>query len=764
MPTHIAIVSGNNQTSPVGQAYDQPLAVRVTDQNNLPLGGIPIAFFAPASGASVAFSNNHNYDSAQTNADGIAVSSTLTANDTAGKFSVVAGSIQTSAQVSFSLQNALPSVTTSAPQHDTVVFGQPNSDTVTVTGAEDGPRPTGSVSYFLCGPLQSATGCASGGEDVGSSDLEAATDNAATATSESRPAGSVGTWCYRSSYSGDDSYGGSSDASSNECFTVTPAATSTTLSQKPTSPVAGESVTLSATVAATAPGAGTPTGTVAFTDGGTVLGTAAVDATGTATLDVADLGVGAHTLAATYSGDANFLPSASSKHDYPVHKAASKTTISTEPGAAVFGQAVTLNVRVAAVAPGAGTPTGSVRFTAGTTVLGTATLLGGAASVTTSALAVGSDAITVSYGGDDDFRSSTDKASVTVSPAATATTVSADPAATVFGQQVTLSARVSLVAPGAGALSGTVEFTAGSRSLGTAPVDASGSATMATTALPLGQTQVSARYVGTTDFAASAATTPVTVTVSAADTRTSVSIDPDAAVSGQHVTMTAHVAPVAPASGTPTGTVVFTNGSTTLGSGHLDAAGVATFTTSALPIGPNQITATYPGDANFHPSAANAAVSVDKAATATIVTADPRSGPAGSPIILTAWISVRSPGSGAPTGTVTFTVGTRILGTAAVAPTGLAKLTVTDLPLGTSMITASYSGDAQRAGSRGTTTVSVTAHGGSGGNGGGTSGSLPDTGSQVDSLLGLGVLVLLTGAALGFASWRRSGTRTVKRG
>jgi LPXTG-motif cell wall-anchored protein len=297
---------------------------------------------------------------------------------------------------------------------------------------------------------------------------------------------------------------------------------------------------------------------------------------------------------------------------------------------------------------------------------------------------------------------------------------------------------------------------------------------MATTALPLGQTQVSARYVGTTDFAASAATTPVTVTVSAADTRTSVSIDPDAAVSGQHVTMTAHVAPVAPASGTPTGTVVFTNRSTTLGSGHLNAAGVATFTTSALPIGPNQITATYPGDANFHPSAANAAVSVDKAATATIVTADPRSGPAGSPIILTAWITVRSPGSGAPSGTVTFTVGTRTLGTrtvgtrtlgtAAVAPTGLAKLTVTDLPLGTSMITASYSGDAQRAGSRGTTTVSVTAHGGSGGNGGGASGSLPDTGSQVDSLLGLGALVLFAGAALALVAWRRSGTRTVKRG
>jgi hypothetical protein len=766
MPTHIAIVSGNNQTSPVGQPYDQPLAVKVTDQNDLPLGGTSIAFFAPASGASVAFSNNHNYDSAQTNADGIAVSSTLTANNTAGKLSVVAGSIQTSAQVSFSLQNALPSVTTSAPKHDTVVFGQPNSDAVTVTGAADGPRPTGAVSYWLCGPLQSATGCTSGGEDAGSSDLAAATDNSATATSESRPAGSPGTWCYRSSYAGDDAYGASSDAGRNECFTVTPAATTTTLSQKPTSPVSGQPVTLDAAVTVTAPGAGTPTGTVTFTDGGTSLGTSAVDATGTATLDVTDLGVGAHTLAATYSGDANMLPSASSKHDYPVDKAASKTTVSTVPDASVFGQPVTLNVGVAAVAPGVGTPTGSVRFTAGTTDLGTAILHDGAASVTTSALAVGSDAITVSYGGDVDFASSTDHASVTVSPAATTTTVSAEPVATVFGQEVTLNARVSVVAPGAGAVSGTVEFTSGATVLGTARVDASGSATIATTALPLGQTQVSARYVGTTDFAASAATSPATVTVSAADTRTSVSIDPDAAVSGQHVTVTAHVVPMAPASGAPTGTVVFTIGSTTLGTGHLDATGVATFTTSALPVGPSQITATYQGDASFHPSAASAAASIGKAATATIVTADPSNGPVGSPIILTAWITVRSPGSGTPTGTVTFTVGTTTLGTAAVTPTGLAKLTVTDLPLGASVITASYGGDTQRAESRGTTSVSVTAHGGTGGNGGGGSGngSLPATGSGIDSLLGLGMLVLLSGAALWLVGRGRSRKHRVKRG
>lgn len=767
MPTHIAIVSGNNQTSPVGKAYGQPLAVKVTDQNNLPLGGTPIAFFAPTSGASVAFSNNHTYDSAQTNADGIAVSSTLKANDTAGRFSVVAGSIQTSAQVSFSLQNALPSVSRSAPQQDTVVFGQPNSDEVTVRGAATGPQPSGSVAFALCGPLGSAIGCATGGADAGTTTLTGATNGTATADSPSKPAGAPGVWCYRASYAGDDSYGPSSDAGANECFTVTQAATTTTLSEKPGSPVAGEAITLSAGVTVNAPGAGLPTGTVTFTDGGTALGTAAVDASGTATVAIGALPVGQHKLVATYSGDADFLASASSQHDYPVTRAVSHTTLSAAPDAAVFGQTVTLNVTVDAAAPGSGTPSGSVRFTAGTTDLGTATLQNGAASITTSALAVGSDAVTVSYGGDDAFTSSTGKTTVTVSPAATTTTVSADPTSAVFGQQVTLDAQVSVVAPGAGALTGTVTFTDGSTVLGTATVDASGLATLTTTTLPLGQRQLSANYAGTSDLAASSAASPITVTVAPADTSTRLNIDPDAAVSGQRVKLTAHVAPVAPASGTPTGAVVFTNGTSTLGTADVDTSGAATLTTSALPVGANQITAGYQGDASFHPSAASAAVGVDKAQTATIVEAAPSSALLGAAVTITAWTTVRSPGSGIPTGTVVFSAGNTALGTVAVGSSGLAQLTVTDLPLGTSVVTATYGGDDQRVGSRGTTSVRVSAHGGGGGGGSSGSsggGSLPDTGSRIDSLLGLGVLVLLAGAALGLVGWRRAAKSKTARG
>ncbi len=67
---------------------------------------------------------------------------------------------------------------------------------------------------------------------------------------------------------------------------------------------------------------------------------------------------------------------------------------------------------------------------------------------------------------------------------------------------------------------------------------------------------------------------------------------------GDSVTFTATVTAAPPASGTPTGTVTFKDGSTTVGTGTL-AAGVATLTTSALALGDHNMTAVYGGDAVF---------------------------------------------------------------------------------------------------------------------------------------------------------------------
>jgi hypothetical protein len=83
-------------------------------------------------------------------------------------------------------------------------------------------------------------------------------------------------------------------------------------------------------------------------------------------------------------------------------------------------------------------------------------------------------------------------------------------------------------------------------------------------------------------------------------TTTALASSANPAVSGQSVTFTATVAPAnSRSSNTPTGTVTFSDGGTTLGSGTLDATGKAVFTTSALSSGVHSILASYSGDLHF---------------------------------------------------------------------------------------------------------------------------------------------------------------------
>ena len=76
--------------------------------------------------------------------------------------------------------------------------------------------------------------------------------------------------------------------------------TATALSASARRAMAGDPVTLTATVTATT---GTPTGAVTFYDNGTVLGTALLNASGVATLTVTTLATGRHHITAFYNGD-----------------------------------------------------------------------------------------------------------------------------------------------------------------------------------------------------------------------------------------------------------------------------------------------------------------------------------------------------------------------------------------------------------------------------------------------------------------------------
>jgi large repetitive protein len=155
-----------------------------------------------------------------------------------------------------------------------------------------------------------------------------------------------------------------------------PAATRTTLSASPSTIALGAPAKLKATVKPVV-GSGKPTGTVTFSEDGSVLGTvslALVSNVETARLDVTGLDIGDHTFTATYNGSASFSPSTSLPFVVTVGGAASVTTMSYS-GSTGLGQKLTLKSTVKAKIKGTGTPVGSVTFTEGATVIGSAPLV-----------------------------------------------------------------------------------------------------------------------------------------------------------------------------------------------------------------------------------------------------------------------------------------------------------------------------------------------------------------------------------------------------
>ena len=192
-----------------------------------------------------------------------------------------------------------------------------------------------------------------------------------------------------------------------------------------------------------------------------------------------------------------------------MQKADTTTSLTSSPNPSKVGQSVTFTATVTVVAPGAGTATGTVTFKDGATPLGTGTLNGaGVATFATAALSVGHHTITAVYGGDASFNASTSNTvDQVVQKADTATTLASSANPSAFGQSVTFTAIVTVVAPGAGTPTGTVTFTEGATTLGTGTVNGAGVATFTTAALAAGSHYITATFSGDGSFNGS--TSPV---------------------------------------------------------------------------------------------------------------------------------------------------------------------------------------------------------------------------------------------------------------
>jgi hypothetical protein len=119
--------------------------------------------------------------------------------------------------------------------------------------------------------------------------------------------------------------------------------------------------------------------------------------------------------------------------------------------------------------------------------------------------------------------------------------------------------------------------------------------------LPPATHSLQAVFVGVSPFKGSSSAT-LTETVNKDGTTATLAVGPSF---WQEEVLTATVAPVAPGSGVPTGTVAFFENGTFLGSAVVDGNGQATVFLR-LPTGKHTVTAIYNGDADFDGSTSSA--------------------------------------------------------------------------------------------------------------------------------------------------------------
>jgi len=583
-------------TNPTSAGIGQPITITaiVTDTTTghgatIPTGGVT---FTDTVGATVISLNGGS--AVTLNGTGTAIlagvtlagagTHTITAN-----YSGVTGSFAASSNVT-TLTVSKDTATIAGPvtQPVQVPSGTAGSVPVTATGPYSVSvvaAPTGSLTYSVLNSLNVSVAS-------GTAPLTAGSTNS-TATVPLASSLAPGSYTVSMTYGGDANYAASVSATTVAVVVglITP-----TVSWTQPAPIT-YGATLSGVLNASAVNGSTAVpGSFAYT--ATPQGGSAGAVTGTTVL-----GAGSYTLAATFTPtDTTTYASASATVSLTVAKATPAVALTASGNPAVVAATITFT---ATVSSSAGTPSGSVSFYDGSTLLGSGTLALGVAAYATSSLAVGAHSITAAYGGNSNFSALTSSVltETLTAPIATSITLLTAPNPAIAGQSVALTATVAPAPTGTPA--GTVSFYSGTTLLGTIAVNSSGIAAFVSSSLSVGALSLTAAYSGNAGFAASTSTAVTeTVTPAIVTTSTTLTASPNPLADGQPATLTATVAP-AP-SGTPAGIISFYSGTTLLGTGSLDASGVATFTTSSLVVGADSITAVYPGNAGFAASTSSA--------------------------------------------------------------------------------------------------------------------------------------------------------------
>ena len=426
---------------------------------------------------------------------------------------------------------------------------------------------------------------------------------------------------------------------------------------------------------------------VIFVDGLTTLGT--VDLIGgIATLTTSTLTAGTHDLgAAVFSPFSTFATLV-----HTVNPLTPAVTLVTDPNPSALGQLVAMSATI-----GSCNATGTVTFREGTATLGTAQVANGTALFSTTGLSFGTHTITARYNGDANNNPSVSNTVIQVVGGAPTILFTTNPNPSTACQLVTLTATLvppdipsaaSLLRriPGP-AVTGSVTFSDGNTTLGTATVSA-GVATLQVTLLA-GNHPLTARYNGDRNYnPVSALATQVVNTAAPSVTFTTT---PNPSSVNQAVLMTATVT----GCGTATGSITFLDGTTTLATVSPLTAGGASFTTSSLTVGTHPLSARYSGDVNNSSATSNTVNQVvGKIAATTTLAAAPNPSNFGQAVVLTATVTSTRAAPPVPAGSVLFLNGSTQVGSAPLNSSGVATVSVSTLPPGSNTLTALYVGDA----------------------------------------------------------------------
>lgn len=363
---------------------------------------------------------------------------------------------------------------------------------------------------------------------------------------------------------------------------------------------------------------------------------------------------------------------------------------------------------------------GTVTFKGSGTTLGTAPVMSnGIAEFATAVLPPGSNTVTASFPGDNSFKASTGTLAGVVNKAVTSSSLSLSTPSITAGSQVTLTGSLATDSLG-GAPTGTVSFMDGATTVNSATLAgsaatssalAAGQAQFTSSAFTSGPHTLSAVYNGDSNYAASAASTPILLNVAAASTTVTVMPASSSITASQSLSVSISLT-TATGLSAPTGAVTLsapgTSGTYTSAATNL-AAGTATIVIPAnsLASGVDTLTVQYTGDTYYGTASGTANVTISSGGTLTpTVTVMPGASNVTSfPLNVTVAVT----GSGAtPTGTAKLSSGS--YNSSSVPLTGgqaIFVLNAGNLANGPNILTVTYSGDSVYKSGTGTAPVLV---------------------------------------------------------